>query len=438
MIVACPVSNPTWSDHTALLLPNGEAITYAQLSSQAQGVVIKLREQGVKRGHIVSLLEPNNDHLIATLLGLWRLGAVAQLLSTRLPPATREALEDHANWTLVSHQLGAEPSSNTNSLDIDLDQGATVMFTSGTTGTTKAVLHDYGNHHYSALGANENMPLKPGDRWLLSLPLFHVGGLAILFRCFNAGATVVLPRPATPLSELSDSFGITHLSVVPTQLRRLLADPPTRWPKAILVGGAALPTDLRKQVSALGLPVLTTYCLTESASQMTTSSNPEHSGYILPHRELKISADGEILIRGPVLFRGYRQDDQIDPARDEDGWFHTGDLGSLDDGALSVLGRKDNMFISGGENIQPEEIEAILLSIPGVEEAVVVPVADVEYGQRPAAFVGGDWDVDELRQQLADKVPAFKIPVSFQDFPHGVGEGIKRHRAELRDWLAAD
>ena len=184
---------------------------------------------------------------------------------------------------------------------------------------------------------------------------------------------------------------VTHSYLVPTQLYRLLRDGNSALQslKAILLGGAPAPRALIDEAIERKLPVYRSYGLTEMASQVTTTppgSSTEGlrtSGRLLPYRELRIADDGEILVRGLTRFEGYVQGDDVLPSVDEEGWFHTRDRGSVDDlGMLHVEGRMDNLFISGGENVQPEEIERALLELPGVEEAIVVPVPDEEFGSQ--------------------------------------------------------
>jgi O-succinylbenzoic acid--CoA ligase len=174
------------------------------------------------------------------------------------------------------------------------------------------------------------------------------------------------------------------------------------------------------------------------ASQVTTTPPDATSeelytaGRVLPHREVSVSGEGEILVRGETLFAGYVEGERVDCTLGDGGWFHTGDLGELDkDGYLRVRGRKDNMFVSGGENVQPEEIEEALCRFEGVEEAVVVPVEDEEFGARPVAFVrmaGGAPDPESLSRALGASLARFKIPVSFHAWPDDHG-GMKVDRA---------
>ena len=190
--------------------------------------------------------------------------------------------------------------------------------------------------------------------------------------------------------------------------------------------------------------VHTSYGLTEMSSQVTTTppgmtpAGLRTSGRVLPYREVAISGDGEILVRGETLFAGYVRDDGLERPVDEAGWFHTGDLGELEGkGYLRVRGRKDNLFISGGENIQPEEIEEYLERLEGVERAVVVPVPDEYFGERPSAFVlpaDGRVTPRGLAGELERELPRFKVPVAFYEWPEGADPGkTKVDRPFFRD-----
>lgn len=312
---------------------------------------------------------------------------------------------------------------------------ATFLFTSGTSGLPKIACHTFDNYTYSALGTNQILGLAPDDRWLLSLPLYHVGGIAILFRCHLAKATVVLSE--LPLLDAILTHGITHLSLVPTQLYRLLQEDPKKLAlaaqqlKCILFGGAPLSTSLLDRAIAHGFPVHSTYGLTETSSQVTMDPHPG----ALPFRELKLADDGEILVRGKTLITGYVGKPL---PLDNEGWFATGDLGKWkENGCLMLTGRKDNLFISGGENIQPEEIEHALLSLPEILEAIVVPKSDPEFGMRPAVFIeqeGTTYTLDELKEHLKGRLPSFKIPVSIHSFPPSENT-LKRSRRLLADLL---
>jgi O-succinylbenzoic acid--CoA ligase len=198
-------------------------------------------------------------------------------------------------------------------------------------------------------------------------------------------------------------------------------------PKSILVGGGPISGELLSASREAGARVFLTYGLTEMASQVSTTSDPSRlagasdAGNVLPYRSVRIAGDGEILVRGETLFSGYLEGGSVQPATDADGWFHTRDVGWFTaEQHLVIRGRKDHMFVSGGENIHPEEIERAIERLPEVERAVVVDIPDEEYGARPVAFVsfrGRELRLDELRLRLDDLLPRFKHPVAVFPYP---------------------
>ncbi len=312
----------------------------------------------------------------------------------------------------------------------DVKNAATLLFTSGSTANPKIAYHSLENYEFSARGTNEVLKLNQEDRWLLSLPLFHVGGIAIVFRCARAQATIVLSE--LPLIEAILCHNITHISLVPTQLYRLLQEDPSKVQKCaqllkcILLGGAPIGDSLFQNAIKAGLPVHKTYGLTEMTAQVTMDPYPG----ALPYREIKIAKDGEILVKGKTLFQGY---DGNAVTLNEEGWFATKDLGRwTPHHTLEILGRKDNMFISGGENIQPEEIELALLSLPYIIEAVVVPKSDPEFGMRPVAFIKQEnpvKDFENIAEMLKEKLPSHKIPIKFFTLQETLT--LKQNRKEL-------
>ena len=435
------------------------AITYAELDARVSAAERGLEDLGVSPGDRVALYLPKGVGYLVLLLALVRAGAVACPVSTRVPAGGVGPLLKRAGCSvLISTQeklsgsvggidvldpqaaLGGEGGERASEpLEVPLGRPATVVFTSGSTGAPKAALHTFGNHYFSALGSNANIALAAGDRWLHSLPLYHVGGLSIVFRCLIPGAAIALPGPDAPLGRSISDLGATHVSLVSTQLLRLLReDAALDGLKAVLTGGGPMPEDLVDEALARGLPVHTSYGLTEMASQVTTTAPgaaPEDlrtAGRVLPHREVSVSGEGEILVRGETLFAGYVQGGETGRPTVAGGWFRTGDLGRLDGaGRLRVLGRGDNLFVSGGENVRPEEIEEALLRIPGVEEAVVVPVPDPEFGARPVAFVRLSGGVGDLARALEPVLPRFKIPKAFHEWK-GAG-GMKPDRVALKE-----
>ena len=432
-----------YADHIALSVIH-EKISWSDLLRRVQNRQQTLHKTGLAGGDKCAIYAHASLDYIETLLAMWFGSIIAVPLNIRFPGSQiakmlgmikcNNVMCDPQNNLQGSFNSLKFPQSKNNisngsvsALKANMDNPATIIFTSGSSGSGKACLHTYGNHYFSALGSNENIQLNPGDRWLLSLPLYHVAGIAILFRCLVSGATICIPHPESSLEESLELFKPTHLSLVAAQLHQLMqnerATQHLKSAKAILLGGSAIPETLIEHACANQLPIFTSYGSTEMSSQITTTrpgdslKHLKTSGVVLKHREIKIGADGEILVRGKTLFQGYVHGDDLLSAVDDNGWFHTSDLGELDSaGYLRVLGRKDNMFISGGENIYPEEIERAIEQLNGVIRAVIVPIDNAKFGKRPVAFVHmragnpvQDIDRDELRAVL----PGYKIPDYF-------------------------
>ncbi|MGH3090689.1 MAG: o-succinylbenzoate--CoA ligase [Rubrobacteraceae bacterium] len=464
--VPCPLRAAALTDpYAPAIVGHDDELSYEEADLRVSATANKLKTLGFSEGEKVGAYLPKSAGSLAFIIAAIRVGTVVVSLSTRVPPDGLPPLLETAGCSaLVSDDeeaLRAAEASGGRALRteevfeaggeerlsgearIPLERPATVVFTSGSTGVPKAALHTFGNHYFSALGSNENIKLSPKDRWLHSLPLHHVGGLSILFRCLLAGASIVLPEPGASVGRSVIDTGATHVSLVATQLRRLLdEDAGLSGVKAILLGGSGIPANLLDEACRRGLPIHTSYGLTEMASQVTTTrpgasrEDLRSSGEALRYREVRMADDGEILVRGETLFAGYVEGKGLKLPLDEDGWFHTKDLGELDEaGRLHVTGRKDNLFISGGENVQPEKVEETLRRV-GVEEAVVVQLADEEFGFRPVAFARGGPQPERLRVSLEASLPRFEIPVAFHPWPPDAPGGMKVDRDFFRERAA--
>lgn len=417
--------------------PPGDGMSYRRLAEAAGGWVERFRAYGLTPGSRLTVQAENSTVLAAFLYGVWSARLLPLILSPLLPvERVRELgteLRSGPPFTAADLDLpagGAQPAP------VDPGAPATALLTSGTTGTPRAVVHSLANHLYSALGSAANLPLDAGDRWLVALPMSHVAGLSILFRCLLAGATALIARTGSFRDDGSrpdDARALlpraTRLSVVPAQLQRLIEVPADQRSalRSVLVGGQATSPALLERARAAGIPVLTTYGSTEMASQIATATPgddlpPGASGRVLPHRRLRIR-DGRIEVGGETLCAGILTPAGIDPLPLEpDGWLRTGDCGHLGaDGILTVTGRADGMFISGGENIHPQEIEEVLGAHPSVALAVVVPAPDPDpdFGSRPVAFIEspGLPPEDELHALLAERLPRYKHPVRYLPMP---------------------
>ncbi len=304
---------------------------------------------------------------------------------------------------------------------IEIKNDSTVVFTSGSTGSPKGVVLSIENLVYSAMGTIDFLAMEPSDRWLISLPLNHVGGIMIFMRTFLCGACAVLPKNLKQMESDIIEYSPTLLSLVPTQLMRLIKKPDIaaklKNMKTIMLGGAPAPEWLIDKALNLGLPIMPTYGMTESCAQITgvKKGSPGEdyytSGAVLPFRKLWVDEHGVVNIGGKTLFKHYIDEDGEKKAHSE--YFRTSDMGCLNEKNNLVLqGRADEVFISGGENINPFEIETILTRVSHVFNAIVVPVPHHEYGDVPWAFIECDQviDIASIKSFLRDRLPGYKIP----------------------------
>jgi O-succinylbenzoic acid--CoA ligase len=348
----------------------------------------------------------------------------------------------HPRWTAAEHRAVAATAGQPLDLDqiadnrpanrpagmppADDQRALAVLFTSGSSGAPKGVELSRAAFVASAQASAARLGWQPEDRWLLSLPLAHVGGLSILTRCLLARRPVVLAPSLDPTELLAriERQRVTLVSLVAAQLRRWLDASPTSEPppalRAILLGGGPCPPTLLDEAAERGWPVLATYGLTETCSQIATQppgwrpTAADGAGPPLSGIGVRIR-DGAIQVRGPVLLSSYIPASLHSSPLSPDGWLATGDLGALDErGNLHVLGRLDDLIITGGENVAPLEVEQALSRCPGVRAALVFGVADPTWGARVAAAVVVDPRTSPsdaaLRRQLALELAPFKRP----------------------------
>ena len=434
--------------------PPGEGLSYRRLAEAAGGWVERFRAYGLTPGSRITVQAENSTVLVAFLYGVWCAGLFPLILTPLLPVGrVRElATELRCGPPFTAGDLDL-PAGGASAGLIDSDAPATALLTSGSTGSPRGVVHTLANHLCSAIGSAANLPLERDDRWLVALPLSHVAGLSILFRCLLAGATALIARSGSfreddrgPDDALALLPRATRLSVVPAQLQRLIELPDDRRGalRSVLVGGQAVAPALLQRARAAGIPVLPTYGSTEMASQVATAAPdadlpPGASGRVLPHRRLRIR-DGQIEVGGETLCAGYLLPDGIEsPPLEPGGWFRTGDCGHLDDnGILTVTGRADGMFISGGENIHPQEIEEVLGAHPAVAVAVVVPAPDPGVRLPPGGvhpvtrqLPGGRRAAGPARQAAAALQAPRALPADAGGRPHAPRQAGPRttHRA---------
>ena len=446
-LTACPLRfQAIHRPEFAAMLVDKQMISFKQLDALVEGCRIHYQQQGVKAGEHLAVITRDPVQTVILALACLRSGWVFCPVNPAFPKAQGRQYADRANAVLMIDHSGVELSDelpvadDLKALAINPEKIMSLIATSGTSGIPKAVVHCYRNHYVSAMGSQYQVPFNAGDSWLMSLPLFHVGGFAIVIRCLLAGAVMVCFRNKLPLHSMLEKTPVSHLSLVNTQLFRLLeqeVDFKATGVRYILLGGGIASPRLVEIVQNQKIRLLTTYGMTEMASQVATGIPhfiPEGvtSGDILPGRELTISENDEILVRGKTLAMGYFEQGKLLSLTDSDGWYHTGDKGQWHNNQLRVCGRIDNMFISGGENIHPEEVEQALLTLPEIVQAVVVPLSHEEFGERPVAYiqtVDGSLNAADIKKSLAVRIARFKIPDHIWLFPaEAASVGIKINR----------
>lgn len=474
------------ADALALVIEQ-RAFTFGELDALTSRLAGRLAAEGVTPGSHLGLLVNNSLAAVCAIFAATRLGAVLVPLNTRLSqaelawqiergdcdpllcgeafeavardaagarhvvttPTESEAFESWLDGAAVA--LHAMPSHRA------LDALQAIVFTSGTTGFPKGAMITFANHLWSAIGSAFKLGVLPHDRWLACLPLFHVGGLAILFRSCLYGTAVILHdgfRTEAIMESLMRD-GPTLVSLVPTMLHRLLEaglNGAASSLRLVLLGGAAASPELLERATIAGLPVAVTYGLTEASSQVATShpgetrDKPGCAGRPLlftrvavldeEGQALPAGVPGEIAVSGPTVTAGYYRDAQATGARRRDGFWLTGDVGYLDaDGALWVLNRRSDLIVTGGENVYPAEIERVLLTHPSVTSACVVGLPHPEWGEQVAALVvlAEDESINaaDLRAYCRERLAGYKQPrfIAFADSLPLTGSGKIERRA---------
>ena len=453
---------------------SGRVISYAELREETDPWVTELRARGVEPGHVVAALLENGLEWVLLLWALQEIGATLLPLNLRfVPEELAHVLRDGAASFLIhgggeQAELAEEAAalcpglvrcgvhegqlaravttpgeprpSESASEGVESDLLA-ILYTSGTSGLPKGAMLSSEAFWASASGSAELLGTTDEDRWLVCMPLFHIGGLSILIRACLAGSCAVIePRfDAERVAQALEDRRISGVSFVATMLERVLAvrgaaaSPPAL--RCVLLGGGPASEALVERAESLGYPIAPTYGLTEAASQVATRLPGPFAGPLsgglrpLPGTELRIVDEdgrplepgtvGEICVRGRTVMRGYKGLPQATARALREGWLHTGDAGVLDSaGRLQVLERRDDLIISGGENIYPAELESVLESHPQIREAGVVGEEHADLGARPVAWcvaVGGERPTAEALDEFCrSRLAAYKVPDRFE------------------------
>jgi O-succinylbenzoic acid--CoA ligase len=461
-----PPRGSDWLAHRARVSPEATALvatgnqtdpsdatwTYAELDSAVEVTAGRLAGLGVGEGDHLGVLMETRGEFVRLVHAAMRLGAVLVPLNARLarPELSRQAATADLDLLVCERETEAdavaaaeavpedvETVAETPVVSVDLPGGTSgtevalqnresaefapaewsredaqaLLFTSGTTGDPKAVELTMGNFLASATASAFRLGVAPGDRWLLCLSMYHMGGLSIVLRAALYGATVVLHETRSEFdagrtAATIEAYDVTGVSLVPTMLRRMLdsAGELANSLGFVLLGGAPASEELIDRCEALDVPVHPTYGMTETASQITTARPAEafeHRGTVgrpllwtevtvvdgdgtpLPAGEV-----GELVVSGPTVTRSYYGDSVATEEAFGEHGLHTGDVGYRDEaGRIWVLDRRADRIVTGGENVHPGEVVEVLCDHPGVRNAAVVGLPDEEWGERVAALV---------------------------------------------------
>ena len=436
-------------DAVALVL-DGTPLSWHELCGRIDALAAGFYQQGVREGDGVALCARNRADTLLAWLALLQCGVRLLPRNPTLPAAQLETLLPGMTLRFSLTLDGMLPDTHLRALSLQYATGdgaaawdpqrlATMTLTSGSSGMPKAAVHTAQAHLASAAGVLAMIPFSGEDRWLLSLPLFHVSGQGILWRWLLAGAQLAVYDGMGLSGALA---GCSHASLVPTQLWRLLNDDgvPERL-RAVLQGGATIPVELTHAAQQRGISCFCGYGMTELASTVCgkAADGLPDVGAPLAGREVRV-VDNEVWIRAASMASGYWLDGALRPVTNAEGWFATRDRGYIADGRLTVQGRLDNLFFSAGEGIQPEEVERVIARLPGISQVFVVPVKDVEFGQRPVAVVEYADEVipERLASWVKEQLARFQQPVHWLTLPETLKTGgIKISRRQLQEWVAS-
>jgi O-succinylbenzoic acid--CoA ligase len=363
-------------------------------------------------------------------IAAWEAGEAVLPLDPSMPAAARDELLAQLKPTHLVEGDG-ERRALTDGVPVAAGTAA-VMVTSGTTGTPKGVELTYDGLEVMGRGYSAGLDATLKDRWLVCLPMHHVAALAIIGRAWVTGVpwTAHDTFDIAAVSRSARDEGTTIVSLVPTTLRRLLdAGAPMHEFRRVVLGGAPCPPALRARAEAAGVTVVDAYGLTETWGGFALDGVP------IEGAEVRVDGTGEILVRGAMVMRGYRFAPGATAAAFDDGWLRTGDIGTFDGGVVTVIDRKKDLIISGGVNVSPTRVEAVLELHPAVGDVCVIGAPDEEWGERVVAVCvpatrGAAPTLDDLRAFARDHLAVAHLPRELRvvdEIPRsGGGKALRR------------
>jgi O-succinylbenzoic acid--CoA ligase len=428
------------------IIKSNVLISYDKLYNKAQQIASDLSLKGIEKNSYVPLLIEGNLSFIETTIALWLLGSIPVPLNTKLLDDEIFSIINDYDFRILLTDKNISNNRILNKLKVisvhDLNLGsskseipklpsqndeAVVIFTSGSTDRPKGVVHTFSSLFNNIKNSNKILNQRENDRWLASLPFYHIGGFQIICRSLYYGCSIVIPH-SLQINNLADAIlkqKPTHLSLVSAQLDRLLNQKvrPDKSHKISLIGGGFTDDELMTEADQIGWNPFRVYGSSETASMVTAISmkeinnKPQSVGKAFNNIEIKINEDSEILIKSNSLFKCYLDDKNETTIKFKNGFYHTGDLGFIDkDGYLFIEARRNDLIVSGGENINPIEVEKVILQIEGIRDVCIFAKQDKTWGEIvAAAIVLRNLSIDEkkINEILKQRLAGYKIPKKF-------------------------
>jgi O-succinylbenzoic acid--CoA ligase len=421
---------------------DSEFLSYKKLFELSEKITRNINSIISTEQKYIPILSSNSSEFIITTIALWNLGIVPVPLNTRW---TEKEISDaifNNNFEVILFEK--KVSDILNSLRIkkfsfdDLfnfssesfqkktNDEAVVIFTSGSSAQPKGVIHTFDSLANSIWNGIKILNQSTGDRWLASLPFYHIGGFQIICRALSSGCEIIIPTDLRieSIKKSISKFKPTHISLVAAQLTKLMESNsiPNESLKVSLIGGGFSEDNLLLEADQKGWKPIRVYGSTETASFVTAATaeeiiaKPNTVGRAVHNVRVKISSEGEILISTKSLFKDYLNDKKARNEKIKNEYYHSGDLGKIDeDEYLFIEARRSDLIVSGGENINPNEVEDALLKFQSIKEACVFPIKDAHWGQIAAAALVTVGIIDEeyLKNELKKNLASFKIPKKF-------------------------
>ena len=436
------------------IISSSGTYTFDQLRQKVLATASYLKNQRISTGDRVGIIGENNVDFVVNVLTLWQVSAIPVPLNLRLNESEIDEQINLANCStiLVQNELHKKVISTSKKVieypivvnddysfvgrdELEATDPAVIIFTSGSTNKSKGIILSFNGLYNSAISSNQILRYTHSDRWLASLPFYHIGGFSIIARSLLFGIPLIIPDSLSiqDLKESINKWQPTFISLVAAQLKKLVDDEvsPNYEIKNCLIGGGFSDLELIVKAYELGWPVNLVYGSTETSSFVTALLKdeilikPNSVGRAVPTNRIQISDTdgnelkpfeiGEIAVQSNSLMSGYLDEDETNQVI-KNGYYYSGDIGYVDEeGYLFIEGRKNYLISSGGENVNPIEIENALLEHPLIEEAAVFPLKDKDWGEIIAAAVVLKGELskttyDEIKIFLMERISGFKIP----------------------------